>query len=308
MASACRSWSSTPLELIRHKFSHDYGLHGGKFYNSYGSVVVALGHVGMLMLIVQSGALDWLTRRLAAVGRMALSNYLTHSIVCTTLFYGYGFGLFGHVNRTGLAAIVFTIWVAQLLISPIWLKYFRYGPAEWLWRSLTYGHPQPMRVRESGEARDPRCRPACNNRLSQTKDMLNSTAVRGQWRRIGKRSDLSRQRRKVTTCQRKRRPSRPNWNRRCWTPSRATSPPSHWTAKPVTGEEPQAAPRAAAGRGGGALLLGRRPARLCAPGHPGDEYRRPSAGRGSRTATRCAAAGSKGSIGSSGTSIICSSK
>ncbi len=133
-------------ELIQHNFSHVYGLHGGKFYNAYGSVVVALGHVGLIMLIVQSGALSWLTTRLAAVGRMALSNYLTHSIVCTTLFYGYGFGLFGHVNRTGLAAIVITIWVCQLVISPIWLKYFRYGPAEWLWRSLTYGKPQPMRV------------------------------------------------------------------------------------------------------------------------------------------------------------------
>ena len=89
------------LELIRHSFSHDYGLHGGKFYNPYGSVVVALGHVGLLMLIVQSGALYWLTRRLAAVGRMALSNYLTHSIVCTTLFYGYGFGLFGNDQPHG---------------------------------------------------------------------------------------------------------------------------------------------------------------------------------------------------------------
>ncbi len=133
-------------ELIRHSFSHEYGLHGGKFYNSFGSVVVALGHVGLLMLIVQSGVLFWLTRRLAAVGRMALSNYLTHSIVCTTLFYGYGFGLFGTINRTGLAAIVFIIWACQLLFSPIWLEHFRYGPAEWLWRSLTYGQPQPMRV------------------------------------------------------------------------------------------------------------------------------------------------------------------
>ena len=77
---------------------------------------------------------------------MALSNYLTHSIVCTTLFYGYGFGLFGHINRTGLAAIVVLIWAAQLFYSPIWLKYFRFGPAEWLWRSLTYGRPQPMLV------------------------------------------------------------------------------------------------------------------------------------------------------------------
>ena len=113
---------------------------------------MALGHVGMVMLIVKSGAPYWLTRRLAAVGRMALSNYLTHSIVCTTLFYGYGFGLFGQINRTGLAAIVLTIWAAQLLISPIWLKYFRYGPAEWLWRSLTL-RPSAADVESgSGEA------------------------------------------------------------------------------------------------------------------------------------------------------------
>jgi uncharacterized protein len=133
-------------ELIRHSFSTSYEVHGGIFLNGFGSIVVAMGHVGLLMLIVQSGALSWLTRRLASVGRMALSNYLTHSIVCTTLFYGYGFGLFGQINRTGLAAIVLIIWVSQLLISPIWLKYFRYGPAEWLWRSLTYGQLQPMRV------------------------------------------------------------------------------------------------------------------------------------------------------------------
>ncbi len=134
------------LQLIRHEFSSEYMLHGGIFYNAFGSLIVVMGHVGMLMLIVQSGALGWLTRRLAAVGRMALSNYLTHSIVCTTLFYGYGFNLFGTINRTGLAAIVLAIWIFQLVISPIWLKSFRFGPAEWLWRSLTYWRPQPMRV------------------------------------------------------------------------------------------------------------------------------------------------------------------
>jgi uncharacterized protein len=134
-------------ELIRHEFKSDYILQGGIFYNAFGSIVVALGHVGLIMLIVQSGALTWLTRRLAAVGRMALSNYLTHSIVCTTLFYGYGFGFFGQINRTGLAAIVLTIWLVQLWISPIWLKHFRFGPAEWLWRSLTYWRIQPMKLR-----------------------------------------------------------------------------------------------------------------------------------------------------------------
>jgi uncharacterized protein len=136
-------------EMIRHEFKSEYLLHGGIFYNVFGSLVVALGHVGMLMLIVQSGVLTWLTNRLAAVGRMALSNYLTHSIVCTTLFYGYGFNLFGQINRTGLACIVLCIWLFQLWISPIWLKHFRFGPAEWVWGSLTYWKRQPMRRSES---------------------------------------------------------------------------------------------------------------------------------------------------------------
>jgi uncharacterized protein len=134
------------LEMIRHRFSTDYELHGGVFYNLFGSLIVALGHVGLVMLIVQTGALTWLTQRLAAVGRMALTNYLTHSIVCTTLFYGYGFGRFGLIDRAGLVAIVLAIWVFQLLFSPIWLKYFRFGPAEWIWRSLTYWRIQPTRV------------------------------------------------------------------------------------------------------------------------------------------------------------------
>jgi uncharacterized protein len=123
-----------------------YKMHGGDFYNMFGSLVVAAGHVGLLMLIVESGALKWLTSRLAAVGRMALSNYLTHSLICTTLFYGYGLGLFGHINRTGLVGVVLAIWIFQLWISPIWLKRYRFGPAEWVWRSLTYWRLQPMRA------------------------------------------------------------------------------------------------------------------------------------------------------------------
>ncbi len=134
-------------QLIDHRFSLQYELHGGMLYNAFGSIIVALGHVGAIMLIIQSGAIQWLTRRLAAVGRMALSNYLTHSIVCTTLFYGYGFGLYGTINRTGLFAIVLAIWTFQLVVSPIWLRSFRFGPAEWLWRSLTYWRLQPMRVK-----------------------------------------------------------------------------------------------------------------------------------------------------------------
>ena len=99
-----------------------------------------------MLLFYKAGALTWLTRRLAAVGRTALSNYLIHTILCTMLFYGYGYGLFARLDRVQLLAVVAAIWAFQLWYSPLWLTYFRFGPAEWLWRSLTYGRAQPMRA------------------------------------------------------------------------------------------------------------------------------------------------------------------
>lgn len=139
--------------LISHQFSRAYlKAQGGFLLNDVFSIVVSLGHVGLLMVIYKLGAVQWLTNRLAAVGRMALSNYLTHSIVCTTIFYGYGLGRYGYLNRRQLVLIVLAIWVAQLVVSPIWLRYFRYGPAEWLWRSLTYGKRQPLRIADAAVA------------------------------------------------------------------------------------------------------------------------------------------------------------
>jgi len=132
--------------LIRHNFDVDYLLGGGMSYNEIGSILVALGHVGAIVLIYKAGAVTWLTRRLAAVGRMALTNYLMQTILCTTLFYGYGFGLFARLDRVQLLGVVAAIWVFQLWYSPLWLARFRFGPAEWLWRSLTYGKAQAMRV------------------------------------------------------------------------------------------------------------------------------------------------------------------
>jgi uncharacterized protein len=105
-------------------------------------IVVTLGWIGTVLLIWRPGG-RW-SRPLAAVGRMALSNYLTQSLVCTALFYGHGLGLYGSVPRTGQAAIVATVWLLQLVVSPLWLRRFRFGPAEWTWRCLTYGKLQPM--------------------------------------------------------------------------------------------------------------------------------------------------------------------
>ncbi|MBY0507818.1 MAG: DUF418 domain-containing protein [Bryobacteraceae bacterium] len=117
-----------------------------------GRLLVVLGHVGLLVLIVKRGVLTGLTQRLAAVGQMAFSNYISHTLIATTLFYGgYGFGLFGKLERAQLYGVVLAIWVAQLIISPIWLRHYRFGPLEWAWRSLTYWQRQPFRLTPAGD-------------------------------------------------------------------------------------------------------------------------------------------------------------
>jgi uncharacterized protein len=114
-------------------------------YNYWGSFLTALGWVGLIMLICQSGALPGIRRRLAAVGQMALTNYLMHTVVCSFIFYGYGLALFGSVSRVGQVGVSAAIWGLQLWWSPLWLGRFRFGPMEWLWRSLSYLKRQPFR-------------------------------------------------------------------------------------------------------------------------------------------------------------------
>jgi uncharacterized protein len=102
-----------------------------------GRLAMTMGHLGALLLFVRSGVLPWFRHALAAVGRMAFTNYLTHSVVCAILFTG--FGLFNTLERHQLYYIVFAIWAVQLVLSPLWLRTYRFGPMEWLWRYLTYG-------------------------------------------------------------------------------------------------------------------------------------------------------------------------
>jgi uncharacterized protein len=98
------------------------------------------------MLVSKSGLICGLKRVLAAFGRMALTNYLMQTVICTTIFYGHGLGLFGYVERWQQILMVFAILTVQLFYSPLWLRKYRFGPAEWVWRSLTYGRRQPMRI------------------------------------------------------------------------------------------------------------------------------------------------------------------
>lgn len=114
------------------------------------SLPAAFGYASLVMLAAKAGALRWLVAPFAAVGRMALTNYIAQSVICALVFFGPpGLGLFGTVERTGQLAIVLAIWAAQLVWSPLWLAAFRFGPLEWLWRSLTYGRPQPMLTRRT---------------------------------------------------------------------------------------------------------------------------------------------------------------
>ena len=78
---------------------------------------------------------------------MAFSNYIMHTLICTTLFYGHGFGWFGRLQRYELYVIVAAIWNFQLIVSPIWLRVYRFGPPEWCGRSLTYWKRQPIGIR-----------------------------------------------------------------------------------------------------------------------------------------------------------------
>jgi uncharacterized protein len=118
---------------------------GGQF-NYWASLLVAAGWTGLVMLACKDGWLRPVLGRLAAVGRMALSCYLLQTIICTTIFYGHGLGLFGSVSRVGQAGVAVAVWVAMFVFCPAWLHRFRFGPFEWLWRSLTYWNLQPMRV------------------------------------------------------------------------------------------------------------------------------------------------------------------
>jgi uncharacterized protein len=106
---------------------------------SLGATALALFYVSGLTLLAQRES--WLPRLawLAPVGRMALTNYLAQSLICTTIFYSYGLALFGRVGPTAGLLLTFGIFIAQIFWSRWWMSRFRFGPAEWLWRRLTYG-------------------------------------------------------------------------------------------------------------------------------------------------------------------------
>ncbi len=110
-----------------------------------GAPALAMGYVAAITLLVQRDT--WRARLgpLAAVGRMALTNYLLQSLVATTIFYSYGFGLFGQIGPAVGILFTLAIFTAQIPLSVWWMGRFQFGPVEWLWRTLTYLRWQPLK-------------------------------------------------------------------------------------------------------------------------------------------------------------------
>ncbi|MCD4696039.1 MAG: DUF418 domain-containing protein [Bacteroidales bacterium] len=133
------------IQNFNHNWSMDYSMFAGSMFNYTGSIGVALGYIALVMFFVKSTFGRVLKYMLISVGRMAFTNYILMSIICTFIFYGHGFGLFGKIERTGQILIVLAVWIIILVISHSWLKKFQYGPLEWLWRVLTYWQKQPMK-------------------------------------------------------------------------------------------------------------------------------------------------------------------
>ena len=129
-------------------YAWNFDLAGNAFASAphqIGRVAVALAHVAVVIVAVQRGWLTALTDRLASVGRMAFSNYISHSVICSLIFYSPGLALMGQVQRYQLYYFVAGIWAFNLLWSHWWLTRYHFGPLEWCWRSLTYWQRQPMR-------------------------------------------------------------------------------------------------------------------------------------------------------------------
>jgi uncharacterized protein len=114
-----------------------------------GQLVLAAGYLGLVVLLCGRPMSYRILQKLAPFGRMALTNYIMQSVILLLVFHGYAGGLYGQVSRSGQMLCVVAILVFQIVLSTWWLKRYRFGPLEWLWRLATYLSWQPLRIRPS---------------------------------------------------------------------------------------------------------------------------------------------------------------
>lgn len=119
---------------------------GDPFLQRLAPVIFAIGYGSLVVWIAQIEGARRVLAPFAAVGRMAFTNYILHSVVFGFVFFGYGFGLFGRIGAATALLLVAIVYAIQTLLSTFWLSRFRFGPLEWLWRSITYNRLQPMRI------------------------------------------------------------------------------------------------------------------------------------------------------------------
>ena len=127
---------------FQNNWSYEYSMFFGNQWNYWGSLFVSFGYVCGIMLFTLSNSFIEMKKRLAAVGQMAFTNYITQSLICVFIFWGVGLGLFGQFERWQQLLVVFAVWIIQYSWSKPWLERYRFGPLEWLWRTLSYRKKQ----------------------------------------------------------------------------------------------------------------------------------------------------------------------
>lgn len=123
------------LQFYNHFTDHLTSVYYLIFFD-LGRLPMVVGYIGLIILLFRLKLFALPGRWLQSVGKMALSNYLFQSTLAATIFHG--FGLFNQVSRAELGLMVLASWGIQIFLSVLWMKFFIYGPVEWLWRSLTY--------------------------------------------------------------------------------------------------------------------------------------------------------------------------
>ena len=129
---------------IQYNWDWRFAMFLGRLPNNLATPFIALAYIAMIMLWCKTNSMPVLRKKLAAVGRMALTNYIAQTLIAIAVFYGVGLGFYGELNRLALLIVVMIIWVAQIQMSDWWMTRFYYGPLEWLWRCLTKFKLQPL--------------------------------------------------------------------------------------------------------------------------------------------------------------------